>query len=288
MDVLAPSLVVIDREDMIPPNGIPFYKMTGSGNDFVVFTPGIENRPAIETREVIKALCARGVGVGADGVVFLEPGGTSRVRMRYYNADGSRAAFCGNASLCSTRLALETGLAAGEFFLDTDAGSLPARIREGLPEIDLQPVEQLDVEASRLAREKGESRIGFALVGVPQVVVEVPDLEAVDFSRRGTELRWHPALADGANVNFVAQTESGWAYRTFERGVEGETLACGSGAVATAVLLSKWGKAGTETSLKTRSGKPLVVKYREDDAGIYPSLRGEGRIVFEGRIRDLV
>jgi diaminopimelate epimerase len=285
VDGLAPPLGGDDGQAIV---GRAFYKMTGSGNDFVVFDSSAGPFGELESPATVVNLCARGTGIGADGAVFLEPAGKNVVRMRYYNADGSRATLCGNASLCSTRLSLELGLASGEFTLETDAGPIHARIRDGLPEIDLQPVEGLDPETPKLAREPGEARIGFALVGVPQVVVEVRDLEGVDFSRRGNELRWHPSLAHGANVNFVAEADGTWAYRTFERGVEGETLACGSGAVATAVLLSKWGQAGTELSLKTRSGKPLVVRHREADGRIHPSLRGEGRIVFEGRIRDLV
>jgi diaminopimelate epimerase len=267
--------------------GRAFYKMSGSGNDFVVFVATEGPFENLESVESIRSMCARRTGIGADGAVFLEPAGNGVVRMRYYNADGSRAAFCGNASLCSTRLSLELGLAAGDFVLDTDSGRLPARIVDRLPEIELQPVKDLDTESVQMTREPGESKIGFALVGVPQLVVEVPDLEGVDFSRRGAELRSHPSLADGANVNFVAKRGGEWAYRTFERGVEGETLACGSGAVATAVLLAKWGQAGSTTSLQTRSGKPLLVRHREAGGEIWPSLSGEGRIVYRGEIRDL-
>ena len=102
------------------------------------------------------------------------------------------------------------------------------------------------------------------------------------------ELRHHRSLADGANVNFVAKGHGGeFAYRTFERGVEAETLACGTGAVATAIMLSGWGESGAETTLRTRSGLPLSVTLKRENNSWLPSLCGEGRIVFEGRIRDL-
>lgn len=267
--------------------GRPFYKMTGSGNDFVVFTSADGPFGALETPEQVAVLCARGTGIGADGAVFIEPAERNSIRMRYYNADGSRATLCGNASLCSARLAAELGLVNGEFALETDAGVLPARIRDGLPEIDLEPVEQLDADAP-LGRHPDENRLGFALVGVPHVVVRVNDLEAINLNGRGRELRRHPSLKDGANVNFVAGAPGRWAYRTFERGVEGETLACGTGAVAVAALLTKWSESGDETTLQTRSGAPLVVRLRRDGRRVFPSLRGEGRIVFEGRIRELV
>ncbi len=107
--------------------------------------------------------------------------------MRYYNADGSRASLCGNASLCSTRLAIEIGLVPdGEFTLETDAGNLRARMTSGLPEIDLEPVDVVRPDATELGRSGAEKRLGFALVGVPHVVIQVPDLEQIDLPARGS------------------------------------------------------------------------------------------------------
>lgn len=265
-----------------------FFKMTGSGNDFVVFSNG--QTRGFEDPATIRSLSARGTGVGADGVVFLEKAGSGDVRMRYYNSDGSEAALCGNASLCSTRLAVELGLAqGGGFILHTAAGALRARIRDGLPEVDLDPVTDVRADARELERRPKEARLGYARVGVPHVVVEISDIEAANVAGRGPELRHHPALEpDGANANFVAKRHDGsFTYRTYERGVEAETLACGTGAVATAIMLSEWGETGHETTLWTRSGLPLVVTLRRDGPSWLPSLRGEGRIVFEGRLREL-
>ena len=269
--------------------GQPFYKMTGSGNDFVVFDSTGGAASYLENEETIRALAARGTGVGADGVVFIERAGLGDVAMRYYNSDGSEAALCGNASLCSTRLAVELGLAqAGGFVLHTAAGSLQARIRDNLPEVDLEPVKEVRPDAADLGLKAAESRMGFARVGVPHVVVEVPDVDTVEVARRGPELRHHGALSDGANVNFVSRRHDGeFDYRTFERGVEAETLACGTGAVAAAIMLADWGESAHEIVLWTRSGLPLTVSLRREGSTWLPSLRGEGRIVFEGRIRDL-
>jgi len=262
--------------------------MTGSGNDFVIFDPGAGSYEHLEDPGFITTLCRRGVGVGADGVVFLEASGDRSVRMRYYNADGSRASLCGNASLCSTRLAIEIGLVPdGEFTLETDAGNLRARMTSGLPEIDLEPVDVVRPDATELGRSGAEKRLGFALVGVPHVVIQVPDLEQIDLPARGSSLRRHPTLKDGANVNFLAGGGGHWAYRTYERGVEGETLACGTGAVAAAIMLAAWGESGPETRLQTRSGKPLTVKLRQAGNQWFPSLRGEGRIVFKGTLGEL-
>jgi diaminopimelate epimerase len=266
-----------------------FFKMTGSGNDFVVFDLSQEGAKTLEDPETIRELSARGTGVGADGVVFIEKTGIGDVRMRYYNSDGSEAALCGNASLCSTRLAVELGLAqAGGFVLHTAAGALNARIRDGLPEVDLEGVVEVRPEAADLGKKAGEVRLGYARVGVPHVVVKIPDIEAADVIGRGPELRNHPDLSDGANVNFVARRPNGeFTYRTYERGVEGETLACGTGAVATAIMLAAWGDSGSETTLWTRSGLPLVVTLERQGTTWRPSLRGEGRLVFEGLLREV-
>lgn len=269
--------------------GEPFFKMTGSGNDFVVFQSEAARGSELEHPDTIRRLTGRGTGVGADGVVFLEPAGKGDVRMRYYNSDGSEAALCGNASLCSTRLAVELGMAqAGGFVLHTAAGALKARVRDGLPEVDLEPVTDVRPDAGELGAKPGERRVGYACAGVPHVVIEIGDVESAPVMERGPELRNHPSLRDGANVNFVARRpDGGWTYRTYERGVEAETLACGTGAVATAILLSIWGESGRETILWTRSGLPLTVTLKRQGSAWIPSLRGEGRIVFEGRLREL-
>ena len=135
---------------------------------------------------------------------------------------------------------------------------------------------------------RGERRIGFALAGVPHLVLLVDDVETVDVVGRGRPLRQLPTLADGANVNFVSRGSRAneWRMRTYERGVEGETLACGTGAVASAILLSEWGEATSPVSLTTRSGRTLTVRIRVDGDRRYPSLSGEARIVFAGSLGE--
>ena len=270
------------------PAGRAFYKMSGSGNDFVFFDCRLEPPGELETTSRIVELCARGPGVGADGVVFLLPSEKNAYRMRYYNADGSLGELCGNASLCSVRLAVELGFApAAGFAFDTDAGTITARLRDGLPEIDLEAVSDVQPDFGQIPKGRGESGLGFALAGVPHVVIACPDVESADVLGRGAELRSHPSLAHGANVDFLSEGPSGWSMRTYERGVEGETLACGTGAVASAILLKEWGKTGDRVSLRTRSGRVLDVTLRRRNGLWYPSLRGEGRIVFEGRLREV-
>jgi diaminopimelate epimerase len=270
------------------PHGRKFWKMSGSGNDFLFFDARIEPPGAFSTPAVIDTLCARATGVGADGVVFIQSDAVEAFRIRYFNRDGSLAELCGNASLCSARLAVELGVAdrAG-FRFATDAGVISARFAADEPEIDLQPVEGLRPDAG-LPLGAGERRMGFADTGVPHLVVLVDDLERVDVATRGRELRFDPSLAEGANVNFVSKSGgSPWLMRTYERGVEGETLACGTGSVAAAVLLEAWGLSGSETRLQSRSGRILTATVRRSGAEVRPSLKGEARVVFVGELAEI-
>lgn len=262
--------------------------MSGSGNDFVVFDARGLRADPWERPDVILALCARGTGVGADGVVFLADARRpeASLAMRYYNSDGSRGAFCGNATLCVTRLATELGIATPEgVAFETDGGLVPSRLGSAGPEIDLPAVTESSA-AVALSLEPGESRIGFSLVGVPHLIVRCDDVLAVDVAQRGRALRNSGFRADGANVNFVSRHGDHWSMRTYERGVEGETLACGSGAIATAILLEAWNESGLDTSLITRSGLLLRVRLRLDGGSWLPTLGGEGRVVFTGELAE--
>ena len=273
------------------PTGRTFYKMSGSGNDFVMVDATKEPADQLVEPAAIQAICARATGIGADGIVLLQPSRVADFRMTYLNSDGSPADLCGNASLCSTRLASELGIlntAAGrEFRMETDAGVLGVRLLDDSPEVDLQPVTDVRTKLPfRLAH--GEQWIGYALAGVPHLVVRVNDVSTVDVVGRGRPLRHEASLPNGANVNFVSpDVAGGWRIRTFERGVEGETLACGTGSVATAILLAESGEATDRVSLTTRSGRLLRVRLTRSADGWHPSLSGEARIVFEGRFGEL-
>lgn len=286
--------------------GTRFWKLSGSGNDFVVFNVQDDASGAelLGAPEVVRSLCAPGTGVGADGVVLLaepdeQPDGRAgewernHFRMIYFNRDGSRGEMCGNAALCSTRLAVHLGLAPAEGMrFETDSGVVASRIVEGEPEIDMAPVSQVAADF-RVERKAGERRIGFALVGVPHLVVLCDEVDSVDVTVRGPELRHHPALAAGANVNFVARTADGtWLIRTFERGVEGETLACGTGVTAASILLKVWGELEDATesasvAMRSRSGLTLTATPgRVAESEWRPRLRGSARIVFKGELGD--
>ena len=271
------------------PRGRAFYKMSGSGNDFVVVDARTDPPGRLAEPDVVGRICAHGTGVGADGIVFVEPSSQAAVRLVYLNADASRAEFCGNATLCVTRLAVELGAANGETFdIETDSGVVSARIRDGLPEIDLPAVTDTNPSVPNVEPVAGEFRIGYATVGVPHLVILCRDVETVDVVGRGRPLRHHPGFPKGLNVNFVSRRGDGrWRYRTYERGVEAETLACGSGSAAVAILLTEWSEATGAVELETRSGKTLRVTLRREGSVWHPSLAGEGRVVFQGQLAEL-
>jgi diaminopimelate epimerase len=273
------------------PEGHPFYKLSGSGNDFIFFDARSDSGAAheLDNAAAVRQLCATGTGIGADGVVFLQSDTYQSFRIRYFNRDGSIGELCGNASLCSVRLARELGIIGeGTCHFETDAGAMTGHFRDGQPEIDLQAVHDL-TPVSEFELADGELRMGFANTGVPHLVVLVRDVASVDVVGRGRPLRLDRRLKAGANVNFVAPVgPDQYLIRTYERGVEAETLACGTGAVASAALLNAWGLAGKVVQLKTKSERTLTVTLRlREDGHILPSLRGEARIVFQGRTAEL-
>jgi diaminopimelate epimerase len=270
--------------------GTIVYKMTGSGNDFVLLD-GRSTTPEDWPGPRVAQLCDRRTGVGADGLVILTPERPGTVRMAYWNSDGTRAAMCGNAALCSTRLAVFLELAQpGELCLLTDVGAVEARCPPAgdqaeirLPDFELAPASGAGVLGLEPAA--GERWLAFATVGVPHLVVRVDDLEAVDLSGRGPGLRYDARVGPaGANVNFVAPSSAPgdpWLVRTYERGVEGETLACGTGTVAAGVALASRGEAELPVRFRSRGGQELLVRATLDGARAAEVwLGGQGKLVF--------
>ena len=175
----------------------------GSGNDFFMFA--VASRHQTIGPGPYPCGVRKGDGLGADGLVFVAPSSPDAIRMIYFNSDGSRAALCGNAALCTTRLAAHLGLGNGHAVrLETDAGTYESRSasEDGRAELHLAPV-AAPLDVPRLRREEGEQRAALSVVGVPHLVVLVADVDQVDVVQRGRVLRHDPALgADGANVNF--------------------------------------------------------------------------------------
>jgi diaminopimelate epimerase len=262
------------------------YKMTGSGNDFVILD-GRYTSPERWPATRVTAICDRRNGAGADGLVILTPDAPGRVRMTFWNSDGSRAAMCGNAALCSARLAVYLEMTPpGDLCLLTDAGVVRARAAGdadgaeiGLP--DTAP----PAEVPGLTPAAGERWIELGTVGVPHLAVRVDEIERIDLVGRGRALRFDPRLGSaGANVNFVAPPQAAgeaWLIRTYERGVEGETLACGTGTVASALALAARREAALPLAFRTRGGPELTVRADLHDGRASDIwLGGQGRLVF--------
>jgi diaminopimelate epimerase len=261
---------------------IAFTKMHGAGNDFVVIDHRTPYLPA-DRRELFARLCDRRRGIGADGVLLLEADDTHDFAMRYHNADGGVAEFCGNGARCLARFALAAGLGrAGEVTFRTDAGVKRARATDdGQIALWFGPVHEGE-EMSLVANDR--TFAGRHLVaGVPHFVVPVPRLDRVPLAEWAPPLRAHARLgAAGANIDFVSKLPDGRvAMRTWERGVEGETLACGSGAMATALWAVLEG-ASPPVTVHTAGGDDLVVELTRGEAGREATLIGPAVTVFTG------
>lgn len=240
---------------------LPFWKMHGAGNDFILIDDRAGGFPAGKAA-LIAALCARRTGIGSDGLILLDRSASAHVRMRFFNPDGHPAEMCGNGARCAARLAHELGAAPADLVLETAAGPVPASVRGNSVAVRLTPPAawRLDGLADLPG---GAVRYGFVNTGVPHAVVLVEDLASCDVAGLGRSLRRHAAFAPaGTNVNFVRLVAPNTLeIRTYERGVEGETLACGTGIAAAALILARRGAVQPPVSVRTAGGDTLQVAF---------------------------
>jgi len=263
-----------------------FFKMTAAGNDFVL----LDNRAGAVSSEgladLVRRLCTRALCVGADGVVLLESSRRADIRARFFNPDGA-STFCGNGARCAARLAYLNGLAPARMVVETDFGLHRAEVNGGEVSFEMRDphgFEELTVEA--LAR---SWRGAFVDTGVPHFVAIEERPPEGSISAAGAALRHHPRFgAEGTNVNFVSPMASGsFSIRTYERGVEGETLACGTGCVAAALTLAASGQARSPVALRTRAGSTIQVRFEGEPrraSGV--RLEGDARLVYVGHLAD--
>jgi diaminopimelate epimerase len=268
-------------------NRIAFHKMSGSGNDFII----IDNRrgvlPMDDARVFASRVCRRKVSAGADGLILVERANGADFKWRFFNSDGSVAEMCGNGARCVARFAYRQEICGPEMAFETQAGIIRARVSGSRVKVTLpKPVAlKLDYE---MMLEQGPLRVSSVNTGVPHVVVAVPDPEQPDVATLGREIRFHPLFSPaGTNVNFVAIRQGGLAIRTYERGVEGETLSCGTGTVAAAVVGVTRGEVASPVAVVTRSGETLTVHVsREGDDIREVCLEGDTRLVYEGALTE--
>ena len=269
--------------------GVPFVKMHGAANDFVV----VDHREPFlpePADALLRCLCDRRRGVGADGVLLLERDPELDFAMRYHNADGGRAEFCGNGARCLARFALERGLGR--------AGVVRFRSGAGVQEARRAPDGAIELHFGRVAapglpetlEAAGRAFTGREFrVGVPHFVIGVAEVGPVPVAEWGVALRRHARFAPaGANVDFVARASAAGgpgparlAMRTYERGVEAETLACGSGAIASALWVAGEG-ARSPVEVLTAGGDVLVVSFESVVDGYDVKLTGPAEVSFAG------
>lgn len=264
---------------------VRFHKMHGSGNDFVVIDQRERTIPRADEATWVRAICQRRVGIGADGVVFIEPvdpalpdAGEADFRWRYVNADGSNGEMCGNGAMCGARFAVMQGIAPRTCAFQTDAGLVRAMVAPADPAVRLAMVDSSAWTPPRaIATSAGTLEIASITVGVPHAVIVTADadrwpLDGRSFHEIAREIRHHPVFApQGTNVNVIStHGENGLRMRTYERGVEAETLACGTGAVASAIVASRLGLASSDASrgirIMSSGGWPLDVTFAWDVA----------------------
>ena len=262
-----------------------FTKMNGAGNDFVL----LDNRAGslqLDGKQIAR-LCDRHRGVGADGVLVLEPASNGAdFRMRYYNADGGEAEMCGNGARCFARYTSRVAGPLEKLSFETPAGVIAAAL-EG-EAVTLQMSDPQDLELGiQLSVLGHEVHCHYVDSGVPHVVVPVPAIADVKVCELGSALRHHKRFSPrGANVNFLERRgESAIAIRTYERGVEDETLACGTGVVASALIFAANEGIEGPISVLVRGGDELQVSFRRDgDRYKNVTLSGPADFVFEGTV----
>ncbi|MBU4344482.1 MAG: diaminopimelate epimerase [Desulfobacteraceae bacterium] len=267
---------------------IEFYKASGSGNDFII----IDNRDKVvdekNLKTFIEKICRRKMSVGADGFILIEESDSVDFRWRFFNADGNPAEMCGNGARCVARFAYLNRIAGSEMSFETDAGIVSAKVSKDMVKINMPELSELKTDYL-LDLENGDLTINSINTGVPHVVIVMDSIDNVDVVKLGSEIRFHDIFAPaGTNVNFICQNKDDTiSIRTYERGVEDETLACGTGAVAGAVVTSF--KFGIKSPIKviTKSGESLYIYFKENQgefSDVY--LEGDARIIYTGELHE--
>jgi len=265
---------------------IPFTKMSGSGNDFIL----IDHRKPIfkedEMKNFARKVCERRISVGADGLVLVENSKKADVKWRFFNADGSEAEMCGNAGRCLGRFAYLKGITGPSLTFETLAGILSAQVDGKRVKLEMTKPFGLKLD-EKISIEGKELVISSINTGVPHAVFFLDDIDGADVFRIGRAIRFHPHFTPaGANTNCVRLENPSWlSVRTYERGVEDETLACGTGTVASALITALKGGVSSPVSIKTRGGEVLLVHFEIKGEEVERVFReGDVHIIYEAEM----
>ena len=267
---------------------IEFWKMNGSGNDFIL----IDNRDGSVAEEemglLVKRTCRRRESVGADGLILVNGSDYSDFAWRYFNADGGEVEMCGNGSRCVARFAYLKGIAKSKMTFETLAGPVSAEVKGRIVKVLMPDPSGLKMDID-LSREAGWLGVDFINTGVPHVVVQVKDLSGHPVFEQGKSIRYHKMFSpEGTNANFMKVLgRDTLEIRTYERGVEDETLACGTGAIASALVASAREMVASPVNVRTKGGEALRIHFsKQGDAFTQVWLEGSTSIVFQAQLNE--
>ncbi len=264
---------------------IPFWKMHGAANDFILVDDRQLTFPA-QDQQWLAAVMQRRLGVGSEGILLIQPSDKANFRMRFFNPDGGEVDMCGNGARCIARLAHEIGAAPASLSIETPAGIVRAEVL--VDHVRLFMTEPKDWRLNgTLVIDGKQVTYHYVVCGVPHVMVPVTNLTACDVDRIGEQIRYDKAFQpQGTNANFVQVTgPSALCVRTYERGVEGETLACGTGITACGLLAGKLGLVKAPVQVTPLSGDILQVNYTPTANGATDvTLYGPAEHVFRGEL----
>lgn len=261
---------------------IRFTKMSGAGNDFVIID-NMDESLAVDKTKLARAVCSRHFGIGADGLLLLEPSAKADFFMRYYNADGSYGGMCGNGGRCIARYAYLNGYASDRLTFEALDFLYTAEIVGGVVRLQMKPPADFRFDVA-VPTSAGTFTGHFVNTGSPHFVCEAGEMDADDVQKVGREIRFNEIFQpEGCNVNFITRSRNALSIRTYERGVEAETLACGTGSVAAALIAASLYHLPSPIQLNVRSGEELKVHFqKQEDAFVHVVLEGSAHFVFAG------
>jgi diaminopimelate epimerase len=267
---------------------IEFWKMNGSGNDFIL----IDNRDGKVAEEemghLVERVCRRRESVGADGLIFVTKSDRFDFGWRFFNADGGEVEMCGNGGRCAARFAYLKGIANSKMTFETMAGPVSAEVMGRVVKVLMPDPSGLEMDID-LSHETGWLSVDFVNTGVPHVVIQVENLSDYPVFEQGRVIRCHPMFSpEGTNADFMKVLRPDLLeVRTYERGVEDETLSCGTGAIASAIIASVRGMVGSPVKVRTKGGEELVIYCRKEGdkfTGVW--LEGSTSIVYEAQLNE--
>jgi len=256
---------------------LPFYKYHGTGNDFILIDNRTHEYDVLKSQEMVRHWCHRRFGIGADGLMMLEQNSAADFDMIYYNSDGSIGSFCGNGGRCIVALAHLLGLVKDKALFNAADGPHHATIKApDYIELEMNPVNSIDLDTNYAVLDTGS----------PHYIIKVSGLEEYPVIDQGRAIRYSDAFPEGINVNFIEKQGDQYHIRTYERGVEDETWACGTGAVAAALAIVELDHHFDQNQLVLQAkGGPLTIFFNRWNPGHYDQIRlcGDAVFVYQGQ-----